>query len=200
VCGFVAISITLLACTAHKHQSGKFVFGGFINTTGWNDGAAWLLGFLQGAFTLVAYDATVHLIEEMPNPRRDAPWTMVLAVATGSITGFIFLMCALFAVQDVDMLISAATGPIVEIFNQATQSKGAAAGMTAIIIVILTCSSTEVVTSSSRLTAAFARQGGLPFPELYVPSVALSRSCQTVSTLTKPSTASPAQTRSWTSR
>lgn len=35
----------------------SFVFGGFINTTGWNDGAAWLLGFLQGAFTLVAYDA-----------------------------------------------------------------------------------------------------------------------------------------------
>jgi hypothetical protein len=65
-----------LACTAHKYQNGRyqnhtsisqytdadlnlnsFVFGGFINTTGWNDGAAWLLGMLQGAFTLVAYDA-----------------------------------------------------------------------------------------------------------------------------------------------
>ncbi|RDL38693.1 Uncharacterized protein BP5553_03033 [Venustampulla echinocandica] len=165
--GFVAISITLLACTAHKYQNASFVFGGFINTTGWNDGAAWLLGLLQGAFTLVAYDATVHLIEEMPNPRRDAPWTMVLAVATGTVTGFIFLMCVLFSVQDVDQLSTAAIGPIVSIFSQATSSNSGTAVMTAIIIIILCCSSTEVVTSSSRLTAAFARQGGLPLSNFF---------------------------------
>lgn len=43
---------------------------------------------LQNLMTLLILTAlsTVHLIEEMPNPRRDAPWTMVLAVATGSVT------------------------------------------------------------------------------------------------------------------
>ncbi|KIW73733.1 hypothetical protein PV04_01827 [Phialophora macrospora] len=165
--GFVAISITLLACTANKYQSGSFVFGGFINSTGWNDGAAWLLGMLQGAFTLVAYDATVHLIEEMPNPRRDAPWTMVLAVATGTTTGFIFLICVLFSVQDANELTTAAIGPIIAIFKQATSSNAGTAVMAAVIITILACSSTEVVTSSSRLTAAFARQGGLPFSDFF---------------------------------
>lgn len=44
---------------ANQRLFHSFVFGSFINTTGWNDGAAWLLGLLQGAFTLVAYDAYV---------------------------------------------------------------------------------------------------------------------------------------------
>jgi amino acid transporter len=50
--GFVIISITVLACASPDYQSGKFVYGQFLNQTGWPDGVAWLLGLLQGAFAL----------------------------------------------------------------------------------------------------------------------------------------------------
>lgn len=50
--GFVVISITLLACASPNYQSGHFVYGEFINETGWPDGLAWLLGLLQGALSL----------------------------------------------------------------------------------------------------------------------------------------------------
>lgn len=52
VSGFIIISITVLACASPNYQSGQFVYGNFINEVGWPDGAAWLLGLLQGAFAL----------------------------------------------------------------------------------------------------------------------------------------------------
>lgn len=50
--GFVIISITVLACASPDYNSGDFVYRDFINTTGWPDGIAWLLGLLQGGLGL----------------------------------------------------------------------------------------------------------------------------------------------------
>lgn len=57
LCGFIVISITALACASPEYQSGEFVYRAFINETGWPDGIAWLLGLLQGALGLSAFDA-----------------------------------------------------------------------------------------------------------------------------------------------
>ncbi len=57
ICGFAVISITALACASPEYQSGEFVYRTFINETGWPDGIAWLLGLLQGALGLTAFDA-----------------------------------------------------------------------------------------------------------------------------------------------
>lgn len=46
--GFIISLIVILACAAPDFQSAKFVFGGFINESGWPDGWAWQLGLLQG--------------------------------------------------------------------------------------------------------------------------------------------------------
>lgn len=63
--GFAIICITVLSCATPNYQSASFVFGGFINESGWPDGLAWLLGLLQGAFALTGFDAVIHMIEEM---------------------------------------------------------------------------------------------------------------------------------------
>ena len=52
ITGFIVISITILACASPNYQSGSFTYTYFINETGWPDGLAWLLGLLQGAFSL----------------------------------------------------------------------------------------------------------------------------------------------------
>lgn len=41
IMGVTIISITLLATASPNFQSGKFVFGTFINEVGWNNGVAW---------------------------------------------------------------------------------------------------------------------------------------------------------------
>lgn len=82
--GFVVISITILACASPEYQSGKFVYGDFINEVGWPDGMAWLLGLLQGAFALTGFDAVAHMIEEIPNPQVRGPRIMLACIGIGS--------------------------------------------------------------------------------------------------------------------
>ena len=65
--GFVIISIVILACASPNYSTGSFVFGEFINETGWPDGVAWLLGLLQGGFGLTGYDAVAH-VSLSPHP------------------------------------------------------------------------------------------------------------------------------------
>ena len=68
ITGFVVISITVLACATPTYQPASFVYGAFLNETGWPNGLAWLLGLLQGALSLTGFDACAHMIEEIPEP------------------------------------------------------------------------------------------------------------------------------------
>lgn len=77
ISGFAIISIVVLACASPDFQPGSYVFGNFVNTTGWPDGFAWLLGLLQGALATTAFDAVAHCIEEMPNPTVEGPKLMI---------------------------------------------------------------------------------------------------------------------------
>ncbi|CAI7645878.1 unnamed protein product [Penicillium glandicola] len=67
--GFVIVSITCLACAAPNYNTAYFVFCDFVNTTGWPDGVAWLLGLLQGGLGVTAFDAVAHMIEG-----NELPW------------------------------------------------------------------------------------------------------------------------------
>lgn len=165
--GFAIISITVLACSHGDYQSGSFVYGDFINTTGWPDGFAWLLGLLQGAFALTGFDATIHMIEEIPNPQREGPRIMIMCILIGMFTGFIFLSCLLFVLKDVDTVISSAAGPLLQILFDATNNK---AGATCLLVFPLVCmlfTTTSIMTTSSRMSYAFARDKGLPFSRIF---------------------------------
>jgi amino acid transporter len=139
--GAVVIIITCLATASPNFQSGDFVFRTYINETGWNNGVAWILGLLQsklnlamvakltpsaGSFGLTGYDAVSHMVEEMPNPHINAPRVMILAVCIGASSSFIFLVCLLFCISDVDLVNSSSAGPLLEAMYQATSSKAGA--------------------------------------------------------------------------
>lgn len=97
--------------------------------------------------------------------------------------GFIFCICVLFSISDVDEVVSSSFGfvtsaqsrilisssayresyrPIITIFAQASGSNGGAVGMAIVIIMVVWFSAVEVVTASARLNRAFATHGGLP--------------------------------------
>lgn len=167
ITGFVVISITVLACSAPNYQSGSFVYGNFINDVGWPDGLAWLLGLLQGAFALTGFDATVHMIEEIPEPHIQGPRIMIYCIGIGMFTGFIFLSCLLFCVNSIDDVLDAASGPLLQIFMDATSSK---AGSTCLLMFPLVCmlfTTTSLMATSSRMSYAFARDRGLPFSHIF---------------------------------
>nr|POE86611.1 choline transport protein [Quercus suber] len=167
ITGFVVISITVLACASPDYSSAEFVFTDFINQTGWPDGLAWLLGLLQGGFGVTGFDATAHMIEELGDPTRQGPKIMVYCVAIGVFTGFIFLLCLLFVAGDVDTVISSPVGPLGAILFNATGSRAGTVCLLMFPLVCLVFATTAIMTTSSRMTYAFARDRGLPFSRFF---------------------------------
>ncbi|KAF4548469.1 Amino acid permease-like protein 17 [Elsinoe fawcettii] len=160
--GFVIICIVALATAAPNFNSASTVFTLFINETGWPDGVAWLLGLLQGGLALTAFDSVAHMIEEIPHAAIEGPKIMVYAVAFGLFTGFIFLICMLFAAGSIEDVITSPNGPLLQILYNATNSR---AGSICLLIFPMACllfATTSVQTAATRMTWAFARDRALP--------------------------------------
>ncbi|GAB0138491.1 hypothetical protein EsDP_00006726 [Epichloe bromicola] len=161
--GFVLVSITVLACASPNYNSAYFVFREFINTTGWPDGIAWLLGLLQGRLAVTAFDAVAHMIEEIPHAAAEGPKIMVICVGIGTFTGAIFLIVLLFVSGNIDDVINSKAGPLLQIFMHATNSNaGAICLLMCVTFTVSRVSTLGVMTTSSRMIFAFARDGGLP--------------------------------------
>ncbi|KAK7734304.1 polyamine transporter tpo5 [Cytospora paraplurivora] len=165
--GFTIICITVLACATPTYQPASFVFGGFINDVAWPDGLAWLLGLLQGAFALTGFDATIHMIEEIPRPQIEGPKIMLYCILIGMFTGFVFLVCLMFVLKDVETVIESAAGPLLQILYDATSNKAGAVCLLIFPIVCMLFTTTSIMTTSSRMSYAFARDRGLPFSRVF---------------------------------
>ncbi|KAF9734720.1 hypothetical protein PMIN06_008034 [Paraphaeosphaeria minitans] len=168
ILGFVVISITVLACASPNYASGDYVFRQFVNETGWPDGIAWLLGLLQGGLGLTGYDAVAHMIEEIPNASVEGPKIMIYCVAIGTFTGFVFLTCLLFVSGgNTEEIIASPLGPLLYIIHNATQSRAGSVCLLMFPLVCLLFATTAIMTTSSRMAYAFARDGGLPFSPFF---------------------------------
>ncbi|KAI8674397.1 hypothetical protein NCS57_00337000 [Fusarium keratoplasticum] len=190
---FIVISMAILIAVGTKpdlsFQSASFVFGTWINQTGWPDGVTWFTGLVQAAYGLTAFDAVIHMVEEIPSPRRNAPKAMYLSVICGAVSGFLFMVACLFGIQDIDQVIDSPTGfPFVEVLLNSLGLAGGAA-LTALFIFNGFGQGISVLTSASRLTWGFARDGGLPYPSYFsyvdptwkVPARALWLQCLIIS-------------------
>ncbi|RGP72383.1 hypothetical protein FLONG3_6779 [Fusarium longipes] len=160
VLSVIIISIILLSMS--EKTDAKQVFTDFNNETGWSDGVAWILGLLQSALSLIGFDVVLHLTEEMPNPSRDAPRAMLLAVVIGGITGFVFILVILFCLTDPTKVLTSSTGmPIVEMFLQSTKSRAAATILALMLSVCFINGTSASITSASRLLYSMARDKGI---------------------------------------
>lgn len=160
--GFTVICITVLACASPKYSSAKFVFTDFINETGWPDGVAWLLGLLQGGLGVTGFDGVAHMIEEIPRASIVGPKIMIGCVCIGTVTGTIFLVVLLFVAGNIDDVISSAAGPLLQILKNATNSNAGAICLLMFPLVCMLFATISIMTTSSRMIFAFARDGGLP--------------------------------------
>lgn len=107
------------------------------------------------------------MVEEMPLPHINAPKTMILAVCIGASSSFVFLICLLFSISDVDAVNSSAAGALLESMYQATNSKAGAVCLQIFPIIAMVFTAQGLMTASSRMVYAFARDGGLPFSRVF---------------------------------
>lgn len=144
-------------------QPASFVFGAWINRTGWSDGIVWFMGLVQSAYGLTAFDAAIHLVEEIPAPRKNIPRVIWLSIICGAGTGFLFMIVCLFSIQDLERVLDPTTGlPFMDLVKSTVGLQGAAV-LIALFIINGLGQGVTVVTTASRLTWGFARDGGIPW-------------------------------------
>lgn len=106
------------------------------------------------------------MVEEVRNPSKAVPVSIMVSILVNGAMGFGMFIALLFSSTDLAAALESRTGfPYIEIFYQATNSKGGSAAMTAIALVLSIGSTIGVIASTSRIFWAFARDRALPFSQ-----------------------------------
>jgi amino acid transporter len=171
VIGVAVIVVVLLAVPSH-HSSLSYVFGHrSYGIGGFSHGMYWFfvlpLGFLLTMYTITGYDASAHVSEETHGADDSAPKGVWRSVFYSAVIGWVLLLALTFAVQQKDIkTISSAGFPALAILSTALSS--AAAKLVILISTIgqLFCGM-ACVTSASRMTFAFSRDGAIPGHSLW---------------------------------
>jgi amino acid transporter len=159
-----AIVILVLVIVPDHHQSVNFVFTERVNNSGFSNGAYWFLvlplGFLLTQYTITGFDASAHLSEETHDAADGAAKGIWRSIFYSAVGGYVLLLAFLFAIQDVKGL-NDGFGAVDVIFGQALPE-----GWHFLILLISTAGqlfcTTACLTSASRMTFAFSRDGAIP--------------------------------------
>ncbi|TKA64498.1 hypothetical protein B0A55_12334 [Friedmanniomyces simplex] len=164
---YVMVLVTLVVLA--PRSSASFVFTEFVNGGQWaSDGVSWCVGLLTVVYCFVGFDGAIHMSEEVKDSATTIPKVIMLTILINGTLAFGFAICLLFTLGNIKEILSTNTGyPIIAIFYQATGSKAAATAMMAGIIIIAFSSGFALLASVSRLTFAFARDGGMPFSAFF---------------------------------
>lgn len=162
VVGFFCILIPLVYLA--PHGSPRDVFATFNNGGGWaTDGLSFFIGLSTSMFAFIGCDAASHMAEEIEKASTVIPKSMVASVALNGSLGFAMVVATLFCLGNAEDAINSPTGfPFIEVFLNATGSKGGATAMTSVIIAAMVFAAVGVLATASRMAWAFAREKGLP--------------------------------------
>lgn len=121
--------------------------------------AAFTLGLLQAMWTFTGYDASAHLAEETVDPRRHAPWGMLLSVALSGLIGYLMLVAITLAVKDLS------PGQTAVSILQAALGERIGSSLSAMAGVAMWFCGLSVLANNSRALFSLARDRGTPWPD-----------------------------------
>ncbi|KAF9591864.1 hypothetical protein IFM89_008910 [Coptis chinensis] len=170
----VFVLMILIPLVSTERASAKFVFTHFNTDNGdgiQNKFYIFVLGLLMSQYTLTGYDASAHMTEETKNADTNGPKGIISAIGISIIVGWGYILGITFAVTDVPHLLSsdndAGGYAIAQVFYQAFMSRyGSGVGgilcLGVVAVAIFFCGMSSV-TSNSRMSYAFSRDGAMPF-------------------------------------
>jgi amino acid transporter len=132
---------------------------------------AFLLGLLQAHWTYTGFDGSAHMAEETHDPRRTAPWGMIIAVGVSGVVGYLLLIALTLAIHSIPNVLGArdAQGNAVPAAIAVLQTAlGVRFGnaMSAFASVAMWFCGLSCVTSASRAMYSLARDRGTPLSAL----------------------------------
>jgi amino acid transporter len=168
----VIVIVGALLLFAPKQPLGFFFARVTSNTEGWPYWWAFIIGLLQAMWTFTGYDASASVSEETVDPRRRAPWGMVMAVVVSSIVGYLLLIALTLTIKDIPSALNAkdASGndvPAVIAILIGALGERAGSLFSALAAMAMWFCGLSAVTWSSRVIWAFARDDGMPGSRLW---------------------------------
>jgi amino acid transporter len=156
----VAVLVGLLVVIGRAHPWSYVFSTGF--TT--RDDGSYPLGFigslLLGMWTFTGFDASAHVSEETHDPGRRAPWGILSSVVVSAIAGYALVIALTLAIRDLPAT-AADPHPALFILQRALGEGWGRLALGLAVAAMWFCG-LSAVTSLSRATYAFARDGGLP--------------------------------------
>lgn len=163
------LTVCLLAFAPSLDATRLVTFGNFSGTAG---GGTWprseqllllfALGALLPAYTITGFDASAHASEETVAAARSVPRGIVRSVIVSGIAGWVFLSAVVLAAPSVTEAAGRGEGAFLWIMNQVIPGPLATSLIVGIVVAQYLCG-LATVTSASRMSYAFARDGGMPF-------------------------------------
>jgi amino acid transporter len=168
----VIVIVGALLIFAPKQPASFFFARVTSNDEGWPYWWAFVIGLLQAMWTFTGYDASASVSEETVDPRRRAPWGMVMAVAVSSVVGYLLLIALTLSINNIYVTLNArdASGnSIPAVISILVVALGERAGnlFSALAAMAMWFCGLSAVTWSSRVIWAFARDDGLPASGLW---------------------------------
>ncbi|KAK1580725.1 LPXTG-domain-containing protein [Colletotrichum navitas] len=154
---FIVVLLTLA-----PRASTEFVFFERTVSSGWTNGfVSWNIGMLVPAWGFVGFDGVVHMAEEVRRAKQAVPRAMLWTIVINGVLSYGIIMAILFGMGGATEDILASDYPIIPLlFNAAGPKAGTA--MVCGLLIISFCVVTASLASVSRITWAWARDGGLP--------------------------------------
>jgi len=135
---------------------------------------AWLfmLGLLQAQWTYTGFDASAHVAEETVDPRRHAPWGMVLSVIVSGIFGYILILSLTLAIPNIAQVLQTTDRsgnplPAVLTIVRLRLGSRASGSVLALTVLAMWFCGLAAVTSVSRSLFALARDQGMPLASIW---------------------------------
>ncbi|HYL97988.1 MAG TPA: amino acid permease, partial [Blastocatellia bacterium] len=142
------------------------------NPNRWPYWWAFIIGLLQAQWTFTGYDASASVSEETVDPRRRAPWGILMAVLVSSVVGYLLLLALTLSIKDIGAILNAkdASGnsiPAVIAILQSSLGQRAGAVFSGLAAMAMWFCGLSAVTWNSRQIYAFSRDRGLPASDVW---------------------------------
>jgi amino acid transporter len=172
VVGATAIVLILILVPDH-HQSFSYVFAHRFNNSGFGGGTTssfgfWFaiipFGFLLTQYTITGFDASAHLSEETSSASKAAAKGIWRSIFYSAVGGYILLLAVTFAIPSLHGKPDDAGvggGGVAYIFTQAMGNNWGGFVLFISASAQFFCA-TSCMTSASRMTFAFSRDGAIP--------------------------------------
>ena len=145
----------------------------FTNFTGDAGGAVWptamqavffafMLGLLQGVYTITGFDASGHTSEETRNAAREVPKGMVRSVWWSFLFGYVMVCAFVLAMPSVEEGAKQGWNAFPWMMSQSPMPQVLKDILVIVIVISNFLCALSGLTSCSRMMFAFARDGGLP--------------------------------------